>query len=335
MSWHIGTYFSLANQLWTFLQARFLRWALRGNAPEAAPIILTQRRVFVLPSRQGLAYALSLLVMLIGAINYNLSLGYALVFLLAGLGTTTILHTFRNLAQLQISPGHSIAAFAGEPAVFAVVLANLRDESRPAIRLRLPGQLPIEVEVPAGTSIEARLAMPSSRRGWLALPRITLETTYPLGLIRCWGYAAPDQRCLIYPSPAKQAPPLPAMPGGEDGAAKLAVGMDDFAGLRIHQAADPLRHVAWKAAARQNDGPLLTKQFSGAAAHTLWLDWATLTAYPDIEQRLSILARWVCDAHAAGLAWGLRLPGKELAPASGEAHFQACLKLLALYEQDD
>ena len=45
-------------------------------------MILTQRRVFVLPTRQGLAYAVSLLVMLVGAINYNLSLGYALVFLL-------------------------------------------------------------------------------------------------------------------------------------------------------------------------------------------------------------------------------------------------------------
>jgi hypothetical protein len=35
--------------------------------------------------------------MLIGAINYNLSLGHALVFLLAGLGLVAMVHTFRNL----------------------------------------------------------------------------------------------------------------------------------------------------------------------------------------------------------------------------------------------
>lgn len=332
-AWSKSIRFSLVNRSWAIVQARFFRWALRGRAPEPVPIILTQRRVFVLPSRQGLAYALSLLVMLVGAINYNLSLGYALVFLLAGLGTTAILHTFRNLAQLQITPGHCVPAFAGEVARFAVVLTNLRDQSRPAIRLRLPGQPAIELEVPQRAGIEACLETPSTRRGWLPLPRITLETTYPLGLIRCWAYAAPDLRCLIYPAPAKQAPALPAMPGDEGGVTQMAAGMDDFSGLRTHQAADPLRHVAWKAAARQDEGPLLTKQFSGAAAQTLWLDWAALSAFPDVEQRLSILTRWLCDAHKAGLAWGLRLPGSELGPASGEAHFQASLKLLALYEQ--
>lgn len=316
------------------LQERFYRWALRGRAPEASPITLTQRRVYVLPSRQGLAFAVSLLVMLIGAINYNLSLGYGLVFLLMGLGVTAILHAFRNLAHLQITPGHANPVFAGEQAGVGVVLSNFRNETRPAIRLRLPAQAPIEIEVPASGSIEARLAMPATRRGWLALPRVTLETTFPLGLIRAWGYAAPDQRCLIYPAPAEMAPPVPAMPGQDAGASRAVAGIEDFAGLRRHQPADPPRHVAWKAAARQIGGPLMTKQFTGAAAQTPWFDWAMLPESLDIETRLSIMTRWVCDARDAGLAWGLRLPGRELEPAADDAHFHACLKLLALYGQD-
>ncbi|MFA7268736.1 MAG: DUF58 domain-containing protein [Sterolibacterium sp.] len=325
----------LTNDIAAVLRARFFRWALRGPSPESVPITLTQRRVFVLPTRQGLAYAVSLLVMLIGAINYNLSLGYALVFLLAGLGTTAILHTFRNLAHLQIRAGRCPPVFAGEQAGFGLVLVNQRSQqSRPAIRLRVPGQLPVEVDIPAQASMEVRLEIPSTCRGWLSLPRVTLETTYPLGLIRCWGYAAPDLRCLIYPSPAKAAPPWPAMPGEHGGAKQQTVGMDDFAGLRAHQPADPLRHVAWKAVAGQDEGSLLTKQFSGSAAKTLWLDWNALSAYPDSELRLSVLTRWLCDAHAAGLVWGLRIPGHELAPAADDAHFHAGLKLLALYEQD-
>ncbi|MDD5175795.1 MAG: DUF58 domain-containing protein [Sterolibacterium sp.] len=315
-----------------FLQERFYRWALRGHPPEASPIRLTQRRIFVLPTRQGLAYAVSLLVMLIGAINYNLSLGHALVFLLAGLGATAILHTFRNLAYLQICPGRCEPVFAGEHARFGIVLANQRRESRPSVRLRLPGQVPVDVEIPGQASIEVGLELSTSSRGWLPLPRVTLETNYPLGLIRAWSYVAPDQRCLVYPSPASAAPPLPAMPGEGCGAAHQASGMEDFSGLRLHQPADPPRHVAWKSAARQTEGPLLTKQFSGAAAQTLWFDWEMLSAYGDTERCLSVMTRWICDAHAAGLTWGLRLPGKELAPASGNAHFHACLKLLALYE---
>lgn len=321
------------NPVVTFVQARFFRWALRGRAPEAVPIKLTQRRVFVLPTRHGLGYALALLVMLIGAINYNLSLGHALVFLLAGLGATTILHTFRNLAQLQIRPGRCLPAFAGEAARFGIVLDNLRQHSRPAIRLRLPGQNPVEVEVPESASIEVSLEMPSIRRGWLTLPRITLETTYPLGLIRCWGYAAPELHCLIYPAPALEAPPFPIMPGEEGGSNSMASGMEDFSGLRAHQQADPLRHVAWKAVARIEQEVLLTKQFSGAAAQTLWLDWDQVATSGDVEQKISVLTRWICDAHGLGLGWGLRIPGYALAPASDEAHFHACLKLLALYGQ--
>ena len=83
--------------------------------------------------------------------------------------------------------------------------------------------------------------------------------------------------------------------------------------------------------ARQQDGPLLTKLFSGAAAQQIWLDWNALPAATDSEQRLSILARWMLDADAAGLAWGLRLPALQLPPNHGQEHLGAGLRALALY----
>jgi len=314
------------------LQERFIRWALRGKPPEPAPIILTQRRVYVLPTRPGIAFATMLLLMLVGAMNYNLSLGYALVFLLAGLGTITILHTFSNLAHLRIMPGRSEPVFAGERASFGLILENLRNAERPSLCLNLPEQPPVEVSVPPETSLEAHLELPTTRRGWLEMPRVRLTTTYPLGLIRTWSYAAPDLRCLVYPAPARNAPPLPAAPGDAGGMSHLAHGMDDFAGLRNHQPADPPRHVAWKAVARQDGGPLRTKLFSGAAAQTLWLDWQALPATLGSEERLALLTRWICDAHAAGISWGLRLPGSEMQPGAGAAHYHACLKQLALHD---
>ena len=85
------------------------------------------------------------------------------------------------------------------------------------------------------------------------------------------------------------------------------------------------------ARARQLDGPLLTKLFSGAAAQQIWLDWQALPEAIDSEQRLSILARWMLDADAAGLVWGLRIPGVELAPDHGPAQLCAGLRALALF----
>jgi uncharacterized protein (DUF58 family) len=40
----------------------------------------------------------------------------------------------------------------------------------------------------------------------------------------------------------------------------------------------------------------------------------------------------VLDADAAHRAYGLRLPGIEIAPALGSAHRIACLRALALFE---
>ena len=316
----------------TTLREQFIRWALRVKSPEPSPITLGQRRVYVLPTRAGLGYAAALLTMLIGSINYGLSLGYVLTFLLTGLGVVAILHTFRNLVRLKVSRGRTPPVFAGEHAAFHLVLAS--DIERRTLRLWLPGGENTCVDIAANDAADACLQLPTTKRGWLDLPRVGLETTWPFGLIRAWAYCAPEARCLVYPKPAVKAPPLP-WAGGEAGS-RLAGGHgnDDFAGLRGHQPADPPRHVAWKTAARQgDDAPLLTKQFDGAAAARIWLDWDDAPA-ADIETRLSILTRWVLDAHAAGLVWGLRLPERTFALASGEEHLQAALTALALHGQN-
>lgn len=312
------------------LGSRFQRWALRGPEPESAPIRLTRKRVFVLPTRFGLAYCLLLLVMLVAAINYDLNLAHAQVFLLAGVGVVSMFHAFRNLAQLRIAPGRAAPVFLGAEARFCLILTNPSDRPRVALGLSLPGQAEQEVDVPTASSCEVTLALPTRERGWLAMPRVRLSTAYPLGLIRAWAYAAPDLRCLVYPAPHPQPPPACPTPADEGGTVDRKEGLEDFAGLRLHQPADPLRRVAWKAAARTEQGPLLTKLFDGGAAQTVWLDFDSLPG-TDLETRLSLLARGVCDARATGIACGLRLPGETLEPAADEAHYATCLAALALF----
>lgn len=316
------------------LREHFITWALRVRPPEPSPIVLSQRRVYVLPTRAGLGYAAALLVMLIGSINYNLGLGHVLTFLLGGLGVVAILHTFRNLVRLKVSHGRTPPVFAGEMAVFHLLLGS--DVERRALRLWLPEGGDARVDVPADEPADVRLALPAERRGWLALPRIGLETTWPLGLIRAWAYCAPDARCLVYPRPAAKAPPLPwaqSRDTGKHGGGGR--GRDDFAGFRNHQPTDPPRHVAWKHTARRSEeAPLLTKQFEGATtASRVWLDWQA-TPEGDVEARLSILTRWALEAHASGFEWGLRLPETHLAPGSGQAHLDTALRMLALHGRD-
>jgi uncharacterized protein (DUF58 family) len=226
-----------------------------------------------------------------------------------------------------------VPVFAGDTARFPLLLHNTDTRERRLLRLFLTGQQVVTIDVPPQGSARALLPLPATKRGWLTMPRVTIETVWPLGLVRAWSYTAPALVCLVYPRPANAVPPAPSFAGMQGGRLPSDTGDEDFAGLRRHRPGDPLHHVAWKTAARQGaDAPLQTKQFAGTAAQALWFDWAMLPQGMAVETRLSVLARWVLDAEDAGLSWGLRLPGSETPQAHGPAHTHACLKMLALYE---
>src|SRR5262245_39213236 len=99
--------------------------------PEQGAIVLGHRRVYIVPSRLGLFFGGALLILLIGSINYALSLGFALTFLLAGMGLAGMVHTARNLAQLSVRTGRAEPVFAGEAAQFRLILENTAPHDRP------------------------------------------------------------------------------------------------------------------------------------------------------------------------------------------------------------
>ena len=309
---------------------RFANWLYGFKPPERGTVVLVHRRVYIVPARLGWLFGATLAILLIGSINYSLGLGFALTFLLAGLGLAGMVHTARNLARLGVSAGRAEPVFAGEPAQFRLHLDNRGGFDRPAILVRHLGSgSQFVVDIPARGVEEVVLDAPATRRGWMPVGRLLLETRFPLGLFRAWSYVEPDARCLVYPRPERSAlPPLAAR--ADAGAQRSqAAGNDDFSGLRGYQLSDSPRHVAWKAVARADD--MLTKQFTGEAAAQLWLDWQLLPPALGAEQRLSRLAGWVLAAERAGAHYGLRLPGVEIEPARGDSHAAACLQALALY----
>ncbi|MGH8765541.1 MAG: DUF58 domain-containing protein, partial [Burkholderiales bacterium] len=111
-------------------------WWLGYTPPEQGAIVLAQRRVYIVPSRLGFLFGGALAILLVGSINYALSLGFALTFLLAGMGVAGMVQTVRNLAYLSVRAGRCDPVFAGEVAGFRLQLDNARDFDRPEILLR-------------------------------------------------------------------------------------------------------------------------------------------------------------------------------------------------------
>lgn len=310
------------------LKQKLFRWRSDGTAP----LRLGQRRIFIVPSRGGLLFAMTLLVMLIGAINYNLALGYLLVFALAGLAIGGMIHTFRNLHGLLITPGRCAPVFAGEIAHFQLLLANDRATPRLALELATSDDEMVTTAVDGKKDAKINIPQTTTRRGWLALPRVRLSSRYPLGLFTAWAYLQPAMRCLVYPQPIVRPLP-PASPSPSGGERSGDGGQEDFAGFRDRQPADSPRHVAWKASARESDErPLLVKQFAGGAQVEMMLDWLLTDPGQDVETRLGIVTGWVLAAEAAGIPYGLQLPTLDLRPDLGELHCRRCLEALALFK---
>jgi len=309
---------------------------LRDHEP--GEVLLTMRRVFIVPTRAGLSFTVLLLVMLIGAVNYNLGLGFALTFFTGACALVDMYLTAKNLALLRLMPGRAAPVFAGEAAQFELQLNNRTKQDRYAVWIDFQsvGEPQHVTDVAAGGHASVMLTTPTTQRGWLAAPRVRLLTRFPLGLFRAWSYWQPDLRALVYPYPEADAPPLP-MSGAasEDGHGQ--VGLDNFAGIRSYQAGDPMRHLAWRQIARHDPalgGQLVTKHFEGGAVAELQLDYAALPAHLDEELKLSRMTQWVLDAERRALPYAFRLGHHALGPALGDAHRAACLRALALYGQE-
>jgi uncharacterized protein (DUF58 family) len=308
------------------LKNQFRNWAFRRSV-ETGTLVLNQRRIYIIPSRQGFAFAFMLLLMLLGDINYNLSLGYILTFLLATTAGLTMLHAFRNMVQLEIHAGYVEPVFAGEQAKFVFHFNNPGTLDRHQIHLRDDDGHRTVFDLPAQRSTQIELAIPSVQRGWLDSGRLTLHTYFPLGMFYAWTYVHFDVRCLIYPRPASPEPLPPA--SSQNGAGKVqARGDEDFSGLRNYVAGDAMPRIAWKALAREQG--LQVKQFSAYQGQELWLDWSLLPSIAQ-ERKLELLTRWVLDADVQGLQYGLRLPDGELPPQHSATHRAECLRRLALF----
>jgi uncharacterized protein (DUF58 family) len=318
------------------LRGRIRQW-WHQRLPLTDTWLLTQRNVYIVPTKAGFVFAGTLLVMLLASINYQLNLGYVLTFLLAGSGIVSMHLTHGVLRGLTLHLRPTTAVFAGEAALLDVVITN-PGRMRYGLALHfhdrsINGASFAWCDVPALGQETTRVSLVPATRGWHAVPTLVIETTFPLGLFRAWSIWRPAGRVLAYPQPEQPAPPLPSATSvaGERPLPRASAG-SELDGVRPWRRGDNMRQVAWKKVART--GEMVSRETAASGSRELWLEWQA-SSVPgrgaDVEARLSRLAAWLLTADREGLTYGLRLPGFEQNAGHGEAHRRAALERLALW----
>jgi uncharacterized protein (DUF58 family) len=231
---------------------------------------------------------------------------------------------------MEVGPVGAAETFAGGTVAFTLSLAG-RGADRSALVVRAHGRATPPLDVAADGHAHATLDVPAMQRGLLPFGRVSVTTSYPLGLWRGWAWVHFPLSGVVFPMPESGAPPLPASPHGIDGDGRGGSEDADLSGVRDYRPGDPLQRVAWKAVAR--GGGWFTKEFEGTrGAGMLVLDWRSTPASMPAEARLSRLCAWVLACERAMRPYALRLPDVALPTGLGREHRHAALTALALCE---
>ena len=318
------------------------RWRQWWNArhPSRDTHAMGQNNIYILPSRPGLAFCATLLLLLLASINDQLSLGYMLTFLLAGSGLASMHNTHGNLRGLSLDLKPPAPVFAGEDVQLEVRLHN-SGRARYGIGVHVLGSAADEIawtDVPERGHATLALRYPADERGLKTVPTLQIVTRFPLGLFRAWSIWRPAARTWIYPRPESPAAPFPPQAARDaDGAATASIRQQgqDFEGVRHYRRGDSMRQVLWKKAALalEQGTPPWVRETQAPAAQTLWLDLREARS-GDFEARLSRLCAWVLAAERLQLPYGLRLAGHgDWEPSLGAVQRQLCLEQLAMMQE--
>lgn len=300
---------------------------MQGNA-----ITLSARNLSVRPTKWGVLYCLMTVVLLVTSINYAISLGYYLAFLMLSLLLLSALQAWQNMSRLSIHPSQlHKPVFAGENAYISLKIANQHQHARFGIQMGFPDQTGVADDINLQSEESFNIPMKTTQRGLYDLPVLLIASEYPLGLFRVSAHIAISSKLMVFakPLPWAQWRIRPDRPQNTDEPATLKQHQlgDEFIGHRAYQTHDSPRRVDWKASSRSNQ--LYVKQYASPQSSSICLDWHAL-AQDGFEQRISKLTHAIIACHKQQLAYSLHLPTRIISAGNSVAHYQQCLKELAL-----
>lgn len=298
---------------------------VRPRAIEPLPIRLHRRRIYVLPTPYGLFFALLLVAMTVGALNYNNNPALILCFLLLSLMLSCLLRGYLNLSGVQLEAIDAAPVHAGQMQRLRLRFRSARRRHCEGLILQRDGHRAV-FELRDRLPSEVEMVRTTQRRGRAPVGRFKLFSQQPLGLFEVWSWLHPDASPLVWPALEKDPPQPPGAGGLEHARPQPGMG-DEAVTLRDYRRGDPMRQVAWKHSARAQH--LLVREYEEPGGSRQEFSWDALAPLHS-DARARRLARWLADAERQAQITTLHMPDARIGPGQGPSHLHACFKALAL-----
>jgi uncharacterized protein (DUF58 family) len=329
--------------------ARAIEPWFKRRAPLTRDISLGLRNVYIFLSREGIFYLLLLVITFIAGVNYGNNLVLGLCFLLGSLLVITIHYTFAHMAGLRIVLLDVGNAQVGDKVRVRLQVSGKGKQPHRQIRFSfarqgfelkqpLSGNPSSTAKVQSHESITisqirepqiVELWLPAPKRGRLNLPRLTVSSVYPLGILQAWSYVFLDGYAWVYPAALAydiKAEQLVISDQMHAASLQNQAGQDDFEQLDSYVPGESLARISWGHVARGQG--LLSKRFVDPVGQEQVLDYYQMPA-ANHEDKLRQL-RFGIDALAQSQdAFRLKLPDGEGVMGQGYGFVQESLLRLA------
>lgn len=302
-------------------------WIKRKSNNSSNHFEVTRRNIYILPSKAGWLFILTLIAILSGAINYNNNMAYLLCFFLTSLGFIAMLQTHQNINGIIINASHSPSVYCGKTVEFNFSVSAKNNHHVSIHTINNDQEFSInEKEKTTFTTNEK-----TTIRGRKSPDRFKIYSEFPLGIFHAWTQVEIDNSVIIYPKPIKHDLIETGFTTGSKSQENL-IGDDSYAGIRTFRKGDNPKKMAWKAIAKTK--LLYTKEFHTESGDFLLFDYEKLNHTTNTEEKLSILCGLILNAHNQKKNYGLKLANKTIQPNHGDLHKHKCLSLLALYQEN-
>lgn len=329
-----------------FIKKRLEQW-LSKRVPSNATHSLSNRNIFIMPTKFGFAYLVFIIVIFLLGTNYQNNTILLLSYLLASLFITVMMHSFYNFSQLTFSSAAQQQCFAKQQMSYPIHITASKKHFDVNIHFVAKNDALSKVRIEQCESGESQVSIAylANKRGVYNLGRVKVYSEYPLGLFITWALLDFSHQLVVYPQ-AKKLKSVNNFLAGLDDTSDNAQsqhlseqGTDDFAELKNYVVGESQAKVAWKQLARGQGK--LSKHYQSHQSSLLWLKLSDMPS-TDLETKLSYLCFLIVDISQSNREFGLLLDtastsGQSLTkidPSSGYQHQQNCLIALAEFKQN-
>lgn len=324
------------------INKRFDRWLSR-RVPSRFKHKLSNRNIFILPTRFGFTYLFfDILLFLLGT-NYQNNIILLLSYLLASLFITVMMHSFYNFSQLTFSSKAKQSCFAQQVINFPISITGHKTHFDINFKFSNPQHFLKEIKLAQCSAHTNEILLPwhAKHRGVHTLGRVKVFSEYSLGLFITWSLLDFSHEAIVFPEPKRLTDNqqfLTRLNGSDKDNGvymQATAGGDDFSELKNYILGESQARIAWKQFARGQGK--FSKNYQAQQGCLLWL---TLSNMPssDVETKLQFLCFLILEYSKNKQHFGLviDLPASaknsaviQIEPNSGYQHQQNCLIALA------